>query len=68
VVKQCGDDLSRENIMKQAANLKKLVLPTAIAGVEITTSATDFRPVSQMRLAKFNGTTFVPISEVINGE
>jgi branched-chain amino acid transport system substrate-binding protein len=68
LVKQCGDDVSRENIMKQAANLKKLVLPTAIAGVEINTSATDFRPVSQMRLAKFNGTTFVPLSEVINGD
>jgi branched-chain amino acid transport system substrate-binding protein len=58
--------VSRENIMKQAANLNKLVLPTAIPGIEINTSAKDYRVFEQMRLAKFNGTTWVPIGDVLN--
>jgi branched-chain amino acid transport system substrate-binding protein len=55
VLKQCGDDLSRENIMKQAASLNNVALPMLLPGVTINTSATDFFPIQQMRLARFDG-------------
>src|SRR5213083_1055919 len=55
VLKQFGNDLSRENIMKQAANVKNLALPLLLPGVKVNTSATDFAPIEQEQLAKFNG-------------
>ena len=68
VLTACGNDLSRANIMKQAASLTKQAVPAAIDGIEINTSATDFRPISQMRLAKFNGTSFEPMGDLISGD
>ena len=55
VLKQCGNDLSRENIMKQAASLKNLELPLLLPGIKIYTSATDFAPIEQEQLARFDG-------------
>ncbi len=55
VLKQCGNDLSRENIMKQAANLKNLELPMLLPGVRVNTGPDDFAPVEQEQLARFNG-------------
>jgi branched-chain amino acid transport system substrate-binding protein len=55
VLKQCGNDLSRENILKQAAGLKDLELPMLLPGVKINTSPTDHAPIEQERLAKFDG-------------
>jgi ABC-type branched-subunit amino acid transport system substrate-binding protein len=55
VLKQCGNDLSRANIMKQAANLKDLELPMLLPGIKINTSPTDFAPIEQEQLAHFNG-------------
>jgi branched-chain amino acid transport system substrate-binding protein len=55
VLKQCGNDLSRENIMKQAANLKNLELPMLLPGIKINTSPDDFAPIEQEQLARFNG-------------
>src|SRR5213083_2947886 len=55
VLKQCGNDLSRENIMSQVANIKDLTLPLLLPGVKVNTSATDFAPIEQEQLAKFNG-------------
>ena len=49
VLKQCGDDLSRENIMKQAANLKDLELPMLLPGIKINTSPDNFSPIRQRR-------------------
>ena len=68
VLKQAGNDLSRENIMKQAASLSKLVVPVGIPGIEINTSATDFRPFSQMQLGKFNGTSFERFGDVLSAD
>jgi branched-chain amino acid transport system substrate-binding protein len=65
VLTQCGNDLSRENVMKQAASVNKLVVPVAVKGVEVSTSATNFHPISQMQLGKFNGTSFERFGEVI---
>jgi ABC-type branched-subunit amino acid transport system substrate-binding protein len=65
VLIQCGDDLSRENIMRQAASLKNFQSPVALPGVTISTSPTDFRPIEQMRLVQFDGNAWQPIGDVI---
>ena len=65
VLKQCGNDLTRENVMKQAANLKNLKLPLLLPGIVINTSPTDFFPVEQAQLAKFNGKQWELFGEVI---
>src|SRR6059036_4204914 len=54
-LRQCGNNLSRENIMKQAASLKNLELPLLLPGIKINTSATDFAPIEQEQLARFDG-------------
>ena len=64
VLKQCGDDLTRQNVMKQAANLN--LSPGLLApGIKITTSPTDFHPIKQMRLQKFDGKSWVPFGDAI---
>ncbi|HKS89234.1 MAG TPA: ABC transporter substrate-binding protein [Stellaceae bacterium] len=55
VLKQCGDDLSRENVMKQAANLHDFTLPMLLPGIKINTSPTDFAPVEQVQMGRFDG-------------
>jgi branched-chain amino acid transport system substrate-binding protein len=52
VLKQCGDDLTRENVMKQAANLKNFTVPMLLPGITINTSPTDYAPIKQMQMAK----------------
>jgi ABC-type branched-subunit amino acid transport system substrate-binding protein len=64
VLKQVGKDVSRENIMKQAASLKNLELPLLLPGVKINTSATDFAPIEQEQLAKFDGERWVLFGEL----
>jgi branched-chain amino acid transport system substrate-binding protein len=64
VLKQCGNDLSRDNIMKQAASIKSLELPLLLPGVKINTSATDFAPLEQDQLAKFDGERWVLFGEL----
>jgi branched-chain amino acid transport system substrate-binding protein len=54
VLKQSGDELTRENVMKQAANIKDLVLPTSLPGIKLNTSPTDFAPIEQMQLIRFD--------------
>jgi branched-chain amino acid transport system substrate-binding protein len=67
VLKQCSADLSRENIMKQATNLKDLELPLLLPGIRINTSPTNYRPISQMQLATFNGESWEPFGEILEG-
>jgi ABC-type branched-subunit amino acid transport system substrate-binding protein len=64
VLKQCGNDVSRENIMKQAASLKNFELPLLLPGIKINTSATDFAPIEQEQLAKFDGERWVLFGEI----
>ena len=52
VLKQCGDDLTRENVMKQAASLKDFTVPMLLPGIKINTSPTDFFPIEQMQMAQ----------------
>ena len=55
VLKQCGNDLSRENILNQAENLKNVEFPLLLPGIKVNTSATDHAPLEQEQLAKFDG-------------
>ena len=70
VLKNCGDDLSRENVMKQAANIKDLVLPTSLPGIKLNTSPTDFAPIQQMQLQKFDAKkgSWVRFGNIIGAE
>ena len=65
VLKQCGDDLSRENVMRQAASLKDFESSAFLPGIKINTSESNFRPIKQMRLVQFDGRTWQPIGDVI---
>ncbi|MBR1286276.1 ABC transporter substrate-binding protein [Bradyrhizobium sp. AUGA SZCCT0177] len=59
VLRQCGDVLTRENVMQQAASMKDLELPMLLPGINLSTSAKDFFPIKQMRLARFDGTSWI---------
>ena len=65
VLKQCGDDLTRENVMKQAANLKDLKLPMMLPGIAVNTSPTDYSPFEQAQLARFDGKQWVLFGDVL---
>jgi branched-chain amino acid transport system substrate-binding protein len=67
VLVQCGDDLTRDNVMKQAANLKDLKLPLLLPGMAINTSPDDFYPIEQGQLIKFNGQEWEPSGPVLGG-
>jgi ABC-type branched-subunit amino acid transport system substrate-binding protein len=66
VLEQCGDDLTRESVMAQAASIEELELPMLLPGVVIDTSASDFYPIESMQLAKFDGAKWVLFGEVID--
>ena len=66
VLKQAGNDLSRANVMKQAANLKDLTLPMLLPGIKINTGPNDFFPIEQERLARFDGERWVLFGELID--
>ena len=68
VLKQCGNELTRANVMKQAANLKNVELGMLLPGVRINTSPTDFFPIEQMQMAQFKGESFELFGPVISGE
>jgi branched-chain amino acid transport system substrate-binding protein len=68
VLRQCGDDLTRENIMKQAANLKNFEPGLLLPGIAINTSSTDFAPIEQLQLMKFAGQTWQRFGNVISGQ
>jgi branched-chain amino acid transport system substrate-binding protein len=68
VLKQAGDDLTRENIMKQAASLKDFVPDTLLPGVKISTGPTDFYPIEQLQMQRFKGEKWELFGPVIGGE
>ena len=68
VLKQCGDDLTRENVMRQAANLKDFSSKVLLPGIKINTSPDDFFPIEQMQLMKFDGAAWHLFGDVITGE
>jgi branched-chain amino acid transport system substrate-binding protein len=66
VLQQCGNDLSRENIMKQAANLKELAIPVLLPGITINTSENDYTPIKQVQLQRWNGTSWSRFGPVVS--
>ena len=65
VIKQAGNDLSRANIMKQAANLKNFEVDVLLPGIKINTSPTDFAPIESVQLSRFDGSTWVRFGEIM---
>ena len=68
VLKQCGDNLTRENVMKQAANLKDFRTTNLLPGIKINTSPIDFAPIKQVRLRRFKGATWELFGPMLNSE
>jgi branched-chain amino acid transport system substrate-binding protein len=66
VLKQCGDELTRENLMRQAASLKDLSVPLTLPGVKVNTSPTDFYPLQSMQMAKFEGDHWVLFGDMLS--
>ena len=65
VLKQCGDDLTRENLLRQATNIKDVQLPMMLPGIKINTSPTDYLPVEQAQLMRFNGERWVRFGDIV---
>jgi branched-chain amino acid transport system substrate-binding protein len=68
VLKQCGDDLTRANVMKQAASIHDYVAAGLLPGVKINTSPTDFAPISQLQLQRLKGNTWELFGDVISSD
>ncbi|HEX9586383.1 MAG TPA: ABC transporter substrate-binding protein, partial [Bradyrhizobium sp.] len=68
VLRQCGDNLTRENVMKQAASLKDFTPDTLLPGVRINTSATDYAPIEQLQMMQFKGGKWQMFGDVISAE
>jgi branched-chain amino acid transport system substrate-binding protein len=68
VLKQCGDDLTRENVMKQAANIQNFTFGLLLPGMAINTSPNDYFPLKQMQMERFNGERYEPFGPVMTGE
>jgi branched-chain amino acid transport system substrate-binding protein len=66
VVDRCGDDLTRENLMFQASHMKDFHVPGLLPGIAVNTSPTDYRPIKQFILQRFDGQTWVPFGGTIN--
>jgi branched-chain amino acid transport system substrate-binding protein len=68
VLKECGDDLTRANIMKQAASMHDYTVAGLLPGVKINTSPTDFAPISQLQLERLKGDSWERFGDVISGD
>jgi branched-chain amino acid transport system substrate-binding protein len=68
VLQMCGDDLTRENVMKQAASLKNFAPDMLLPGITINTSATDFAPIKQLQMERFKGEKWELFGEIISSE
>ncbi len=68
VLNHCGDDLTRENVMRQAANIKNLRLGMLRPGITVNTSPTDFAPIKQMQMQRFTGDNWEAFGPIITGE
>jgi branched-chain amino acid transport system substrate-binding protein len=68
VLKQCGNDLTRENVLLQATSLKDVELPLLLPGIKLNTGAEDHYPIEQLQLVKFDGKTWVRFGDVLSGK
>jgi branched-chain amino acid transport system substrate-binding protein len=68
VLQTCGDNLTRENVMKQAATLKDLELGGLLPGIMLNTSSSDFAPISQVQMMRFKGETWERFGDIIDSD
>jgi branched-chain amino acid transport system substrate-binding protein len=68
VLKQCGDDLSRENILKQARSIRGLSLPTLVPGIAVNTGPENSMAYTQLQLQRWNGTSWEQFGEVLSAD
>jgi branched-chain amino acid transport system substrate-binding protein len=68
VLRQCGDDLTRTNVMRQAPNLKNLTFGMLPPDITVNTSPNDYAPLKQFKMARFDGEHLVPFGPILNGE
>jgi hypothetical protein len=61
LLRQCGDDLSRENILRQAESLHEVMLPWLLPGITLNTGPNDHQPIKEFRAVRFNGTGWEPL-------
>ena len=66
ILKRCADDLTRANLMRQATSLNGLTNPMLLPGIKLTTSATDYHPIKQLQMMRFDGIRWMPFGEVID--
>jgi branched-chain amino acid transport system substrate-binding protein len=67
-LKRCGDDLTRANLMKQAASFQKFRLPLLLPGITVSTSPTDYYPIQAVQLQRFKGESWELFGEVMHAE
>jgi branched-chain amino acid transport system substrate-binding protein len=67
ILKECGDDLTRENVMRQAVNLHNIELPMLIPGITLNSGPSDFQLIKQAQMRRFNGERYVPFGPVLSG-
>ena len=68
ILQQCGDDLTRDNVMRQAASLHGVAIPMLTAGITLNTSATDYAPVGQMQMMRFDGSRWQLFGGIVSGK
>jgi branched-chain amino acid transport system substrate-binding protein len=68
VLKQCGDNLTRDNVMRQAANLKDVDLGMLLPGIKVNTSPTDYFPLEELQMRRFNGEGWELFGPIMSGE
>jgi hypothetical protein len=66
VLSACKDDVSRDNILKQAASLKEVKLPLLLPGMSVSTGPDDYLPFQQLQLRRFNGKSWVPFGGILD--
>jgi hypothetical protein len=65
ILKQCGDDLTRENLLRQATNIRDLQLPMLLPGIKVTLSPTDYLPIENLQLVRFDGQRWVGFGPIV---
>ena len=68
VLKQCGDDLTRENVMRQAASLNNIELDLTLPGISVTTTPTDYRVNKQFQMVQFDGQRWQKLGDIVTDE
>jgi branched-chain amino acid transport system substrate-binding protein len=68
VLRQCGNDLTRENVMRQAANLKDFAPTTTLPGIKLNTSPTDYAPVEDLQMMRVEGERWLPFGDIVSGQ